>query len=777
MAGEPEPRAGAPEHREDGRAPARRMSISLVLVAIVGAVITSYIAVGIAGAIARPGRLAGAQSVGFTLEPLSRDGWVAQEAMVELPPVGPFQHELLVSLESWHPAGTPEPVLVVDACGSITGPRLIAGSPVVTVRIQVPAGCSHATLGFRDALAVPGDDRALGAKLSSIALRGPFGSLPVFLPLTVYVRWFVAALLLMLAVAPRPGASAARRGIHAAAGCSLAVAGLLAVGSGRSAQLAALTIASSLVLLGWRIARALQPGLVERTRSSYFGPLLVGIVCVGVFFRCWGLGFGLPAFYHPDEGVKVRVVQRMLQTGSLNPQYFLHPTQLLYLTALVGRAQMSFGALATPQNVVFAGRAVSCAAGVASIVLLALIGRRLINRHAGLVAASLLAVSPLHVTCSRYLKEDALLLFWVLAATLAAVIALQTRSAPRLILAGALSGLAMSAKYTGLLSLAAVVVVPFATSFESGRFRLQPDRRLLLALPLAFLAAAFTFFLSSPFVVLDAARSLRHVQTERTHMLEGHRGVEVTAGSQLWTYHLERSLLPALGSVALVGALAGLGALIAIRPGAGLVVLGLFCLFYAPAEWVRAKPPPQPERYALLALPALALAAGALSSMCSRQRLVGLVLPALMVIPPAVRTFSLARDIAPDTRLKMAEWIQANVPSGTKILLDGVYSPRLRGMGFETRLLRADLDPRVITLESLEDSGFELILVTSFTYGWLFDQPRSDALLRRRYARIFSALPLVHEERATSGTYGFHNPVVRLYALRRGAGAPDRVLK
>jgi len=48
--------------------------------------------------------------------------------------------------------------------------------------------------------------------------------------------------------------------------------------------------------------------------------LLIGVTLLAISLRIWGINFGLPYLYHPDEPVAVRIAQRMFETGDLNPR-------------------------------------------------------------------------------------------------------------------------------------------------------------------------------------------------------------------------------------------------------------------------------------------------------------------------------------------------------------------------------------------------------------------------------------------------------------------------
>lgn len=105
-----------------------------------------------------------------------------------------------------------------------------------------------------------------------------------------------------------------------------------------------------------------------------------------------------------------------------------------------------------------AARAVSAAAGAASILLMFLIGARMFSARAGVAAAVLLAVSPIHVLLSRNAQPDALAACLTLLAVLLYLRADAPRAAARLALAGLAWGAAVFTKNFALLVIAPIVL-------------------------------------------------------------------------------------------------------------------------------------------------------------------------------------------------------------------------------------------------------------------------------------------------------------------------------
>lgn len=494
---------------------------------------------------------------------------------------------------------------------------------------------------------------------------------------------------------------------------------------------------------------------------------LLLLVAAAGCIRFYGLDFGLPDFYHPDETVKARVVLGMMKRAELDPKYFRHPSLLLYSTLGMTRLleRSGFG-IADRELAVFAGRMVSAFAGTLSVFVLYLIGAMLWDKKSGLAAAALLAFCPLHVTCSRYFKEDALLVFFLVTALALIIHASRERrgygSRERgediLYIAGAVLGLAVGTKYSGLLGVVMLVAAPIFF------------RRLLIRDVLVACGFVPIFFvLACPYAVISYDSWLAGLLSEKSHIMYGHSMI-IRPSDAYWTYHLRRSLVPGIGVVPLLAAALGSAIILLRRKPAELFVLFLVLLFYLPAEAIPAKPFPQPERYVLPVIPILCLTFAALvhwlttAQLAVTRSLGGLVI-ALTIIFPAKRSIALASDIRDDTRARMERWAGANLPRQSSVLLDGSYSPRLEDYSFKTKVIRAEGNSWLLSLNRLRKSGHQYFLTTSFAYDRYISEQFAPKHVRDVYRKIFANFRLVHEEHAKSGTYGFHNPTVRLYAV------------
>jgi 4-amino-4-deoxy-L-arabinose transferase-like glycosyltransferase len=518
------------------------------------------------------------------------------------------------------------------------------------------------------------------------------------------------------------------------------------------------------LLAGMCLARS-EGRQVER-RDTNSRAWLLAALTVGVALRFYGISFGLPSTYHPDEVPKVNAIMRMVDQNTWDPQYFLHPSLLLYCTYGMNCLIRWLGVDGTFRDTAFlAGRLVSATAGTLSIMLTYEIARRLFSRQVAGWSAMLLAVFPLHVTCSRYLKEDALLTFVILSCVLTTVISVTTKRRWLLPVAGFLAGCTAGAKYSGIL----MAVIPCSAPWLVSR-SWKPDIRWL---PVAFLAGAIAplgFLCTTPYAVLNSAKFIKDFSSESRHMQTGHTQ-SIDAWGQLWMYHFWRSIKPGMTAIVSLASIVGVGFLLRRRRVEDLLIVGLVVLFYLPAEFVKAKPAPQPERYILPCLPFLAIALAELARNLRARKGLSFAVPLCMaafVAMPLVRSTSLASEITYDTREEMADWMRQNLPAGSKVLMDwSPYSPRFHDNAFNIDYIpRANIIPR-LDVAALKTSGADYLILSNLYYDRYFKQPESNPILRQRIREVFERVPVVRQVVPEHGTYGFHNPVLTLFSLKK----------
>ena len=230
--------------------------------------------------------------------------------------------------------------------------------------------------------------------------------------------------------------------------------------------------------------------------------------------RVWGIGFGLPLLYHPDEPAYVLqalAVGRGLPDGLT----FANPPLFKYLLLAEYAADYAFGRLAgtvrtqqdfvdqfraDPSRLYLLARLTSAIFGALAAVAAVALGTAAAGRRVGLIAGSLTAIAYLLARDSHFGVNDALVTLLVTLGLVACVRVVRGGSRGDYLLAGALAGLAFAAKYHGI-----ALLLPLALAHL---WRPAAGRRtssLLLALG----AAAVTALAAFPSLVTetDARRS------------------------------------------------------------------------------------------------------------------------------------------------------------------------------------------------------------------------------------------------------------------------------
>jgi 4-amino-4-deoxy-L-arabinose transferase-like glycosyltransferase len=420
-------------------------------------------------------------------------------------------------------------------------------------------------------------------------------------------------------------------------------------------------------------------------RPPLHAVLLAAIVAAGAAVRFWGLGWGLPhTLAHPDETKFVSIALGM-GYGDLNPRWFGYPSLFFYLSAsafavlyAVGRLTGDFPTLFAfklqffldPSPFHLATRSLSALAGTATIIVTYHLGKQVAGRAAGLVAALLVAVNPLHVRSSHFGNTDVTMTVFTAAALVFTLRAARRARTRDFVLAGLGYGLAVSTKYPAAFFAVALLVAALlpgpdaATVSRAARLR---------ALGLGLVAMGAAFAATSPFILLDwrvALGDLRYLSGIRA---EGWYG---DAGGPAWLYHVTFSMWYGFGGPFYAALILGV-AFLAWRRDRAALVLGAGCLVYFV---VMSSGRLAFARYMLPLVPPLAALVGALAasppvarlarSVAGRAALAG-ALVALLTLP-AWRTFGQAALFArTDTRVLAREWIMKNVPSEATVVWVG----------------------------------------------------------------------------------------------------------
>lgn len=231
------------------------------------------------------------------------------------------------------------------------------------------------------------------------------------------------------------------------------------------------------------------------------------LVLAALWLRLPQTSRGLPAARHPDSAKTVSVANHLAQvwrTGKLelNPGHYQYPTLYINALALIYLVDTS-----TDREMI--GRILAMLAGLIQIPLVFLLGSRLCDRETGLICSSLSTFGVLFTQQGRFASPDSLQTTLVL---LAVIILMARRSGPfwRVVLSGAVGGLAVGTKYTAGVYLLPIVLICGPTLFPE----LSRTRSTFHTIILWFAALVCGLLISTPALVTHFSQFWNRVLIE-----------------------------------------------------------------------------------------------------------------------------------------------------------------------------------------------------------------------------------------------------------------------
>jgi len=412
--------------------------------------------------------------------------------------------------------------------------------------------------------------------------------------------------------------------------------------------------------------------------------LLIIILSASLALRLLGIDFGLPYVFYPDEAVIVNHAVAF-GTGDLNPHYFNYPSLYMYVMFViygfiyvVGWLAGIFASTADFARLFFndvtlfylPGRLISALCGVASVAMVYLFGRRAYNVRVGLISASFLAFTVLHVEYSHFLKTHVpAALFVIIGQYMAWSIISGKDTLRRYIICGVVAGLAASTVYHAGFVLVTMLVANMLRWHDS-----PADTKKMYKIIVMVMVCFIVFILGTPFALLDWPSFIRDITASSAFRFKG----GFWEGSPFYSF---TSLLTVMGPPLGIVSLFGVGyAFLRHRPvdiillSLPLFLSGFLMLF-----------PVKEPHHMLIAFPALCI----LGSVFVEEVIAWLIRPRilqvgtmvlvtilLLVNPGILSLQSSYRLTLPDTRELSKKWIDENICPGSKIVMDsGKYYP------------------------------------------------------------------------------------------------------
>lgn len=404
------------------------------------------------------------------------------------------------------------------------------------------------------------------------------------------------------------------------------------------------------------------------------------IFVLAAFVRSWRLGWGLEhELAFPDE---ITVWGRYLflftaqGAGSLTGLPVTYPPLYGYLAGLAVAVAQAFGVLGPDASVfdaLLVARAVSVAAGLATVALVYRLAASAFGRTAGLVAAALIASFPREATQTHYASVDVLLGTTAALTMLASCAFAVRRTRVLAFVCGVCTALAAGTKYNGVVLAAAPGWVLLEVAFGER----APRRALELGLFCA-LGLALGLVVACPPCLLETGRiveKLRHLAalagTSTWQPPNNHLSDTLGWYGRRYVFQLVAALPFALGWPAYLLSMLGVVIALVRRTAADrvlLVTLGTWLFFAGRMDITFI-------RYLIPLFPALAALGG--------RALVALRLPsratvgvaAAIVVYGLALGFSQVDRMSYDQQLGVARWIAERFPMAERGTLR-VVAPR-----------------------------------------------------------------------------------------------------
>jgi hypothetical protein len=418
---------------------------------------------------------------------------------------------------------------------------------------------------------------------------------------------------------------------------------------------------------------------VKRLAAHRTSICLIAITALALLLRVAGLQYGLPAVYNPDEA---SIMARALTfaKGTLNPGNFLYPTFYFYVLfgwvgAYLGAVWLSGGVSSVtalqqlyftdPTGIYTAGRLLGAVCGTLGVLAVFRLGQRLFDVRVGLGAALLLAVAPLAVRDSHYVKHDIPATLAIVLAHLAIIgiwprVSRPRRASSDVIIAAAACGVAFATHYYCIF-----LAVPLVWAIVQ-RCRDAGWRTVARQLGTAAIVSTVVFFTLSPFILLEPTVAWRDITANRQIV------VDRAVGSGLFGpagRYLELLWTDSMGRLVVALGVAGGTCMALVLPGRALLLL----LFPVTFFFFITNTTPA-SRYLNPVLPFLALfASWILGYLVQRLRVPGsmawAVIAATAISPliQSIRSDGFFR--ADDTRTLAQRFIETRIANGATILV------------------------------------------------------------------------------------------------------------
>ena len=496
------------------------------------------------------------------------------------------------------------------------------------------------------------------------------------------------------------------------------------------------------------------------------------VLAIGILLRWYAIDWSLPHIFHPDE-TRLLYAVNDISLENLNPKFFAYGSLPIYLlkTAQVSADAVSkFIGGSGHVNFFVVGRTLSAFFGSITLIILYMLGTRFFSRRVGLLGATFLGLTVLHIQLSHFLTVDVMLTcLLVLALYVIARLFDGNHLYRYYFLTGTVLGLALATKISalplyGVFFVAHVLVL---IKLKHRRYAYRHPVALWGIFLLALFLSVVVFALCEPYAFLDYREFLRQIK-EQSDMVRGMTQppyvIQYEQTPRYW-YQLTQMVQYSMGWP--LGILTVFGSLFMfVRMLRGIITRNpqpvtrnpeLLLLIFAwviPVFWIVGGFTVKFLRYMLPLIPFLCLLGAVFVDwLLERFPTWKMVISAMMI---GIIGFSVFYSLAflsiyrhEDPRVQASRWLYEHIEDGSNVLtelwefaplaaVDGHYPGEYRTLQLD--LYGSDTDAKVQTIAQQLSGADAIVLATKRVYGSILRVPQRYPLTCNFYKLLFDGV-------------------------------------
>lgn len=518
--------------------------------------------------------------------------------------------------------------------------------------------------------------------------------------------------------------------------------------------------------------------------------VLILIIILAVAFRIWGISFSLPNIYHVDEA-RFADVSIKYFTGDLNPHFFHVPSMNSYLVAgiwgvyyLTGKIFGKFHSTSefigffekNPTPYMILGRLFSALLGIATILVLFHLGKKMYSARAGAIAALFLIFSPVHNKISHYLVPDGPMVFYLALGFLFIWLIYEKGDTKYYVLAGLFAGFATATKSGGQMLFVPLILAHI--------FHLKEKKKPFLAIvfnpKLVLSGAVFfaAFFAGCPYALLDFTKFWKDFRWQSQHLYQtGHFGS--STAQPAWLFYLIYGFKENIGLLSQFLVLGGVLLGLIRHRKKDLILLSFpLVMFFLIGTWktmaVRYLLPLVPffillgasflDTLFLRAAPYLTRLNRKISVFGEQKGIIVWAVCLFFLFPPAIQVIRFDIMLTQiDTRTIAKEWVEKNIPKNARIALE-MYGPPISRSDYDITY-RHTLSG--INMDWLSRRKIEYVIISDIMYARFTRYPREFPNQANFYNSLDKKAALIKTFQPKWDEYliDLHNPTLKIYRL------------